>query len=111
MTGTAAKRKSAQLIVLPRGDRDAAEIGDLYRRAGATMVESVRYALACGERLAAKKASLPHGAWLPWLEENADVLGFKTRRTAARLMFLANGTLNVPSLRSRRPHNQPSHFE
>lgn len=44
--------------------------------------------------VAAKKASMAHGEWLPWLEANSDVLGFSTDRTASRLMkTAANRTL------------------
>ena len=32
------------------------------------------------------------GAWLPWLEANAAVLGFDADRTARRLMAAANRT-------------------
>ena len=30
-----------------------------------------------------------HGDWLPWLEANAEALGFSTDRTAQRLMKIA----------------------
>lgn len=76
-------------------DHDAIEIGDLYQKARASIVDSVRYQIECGTRLLAKKESLPHGQWLPWLESNAGVLGFRSRRTAAMLMKAAdeNGKL------------------
>ena len=76
-------------------DRDAVAIGDLYRSARTSFVDSARYLIECGTKLAEKKASLQHGEWLPWLNENEDVLGFSSRRTAARLMTCAasNGTL------------------
>src|SRR3954462_10063190 len=67
-------------------DRDAAAIGDLYRCHKKSLRDSVRYAVECGRRLLAKKDSLEHGEWLPWLAANADVLGFESRRTATRLM-------------------------
>lgn len=74
-------------------DRDAIQIGELYSKARTSLVDSVRYQIECGQRLAEKKASLGHGEWLPWLEDNANILGFETRRTASRLMKLAaNGT-------------------
>lgn len=76
-------------------DGDAIEIGALFEKARSSIVDSVRYQIECGQRLMAKKADLPHGAWLPWLADNARVLGFETRRTAARLMQVAvqaNGT-------------------
>ena len=81
-------------LTIISADQDAAEIGHLYQQARGSLIASVRFAIACGERLAAKKASLPHGGWLPWLRDNADVLGFDSRRTATRLMALAaNETL------------------
>jgi phage N-6-adenine-methyltransferase len=50
------------------------------------MVNSVRYLIEAGQRLAAKKNSLQHGEWLPWLAANADTLGFDSPRTAQLLM-------------------------
>src|SRR5262245_18494348 len=70
-------------------DIDAAKIGDLYRKSKSSMVESVRCLLEAGHRLAARKASLGHGAWLQWLEKNAEVLGFG-ERTARMLIRGAN---------------------
>lgn len=70
-------------------DRDAVEIGDLYRKARSSVADSVRYSIEAGHRLLAKKASLQRGEWLPWLEANADVLDFDTPRTAQRLMDVA----------------------
>jgi hypothetical protein len=66
-------------------DTDAKEIGALYSRARSSFVESVRCLTETGKRLKAKKASLPQGAWLPWLTDNADVLGFGER--AARMLM------------------------
>jgi N6-adenosine-specific RNA methylase IME4 len=86
--------RTRKTLTVIKPDKDAAAIGELYRKARLSLIESVRYAHTCGERLIAKKATLTHGQWLPWLAANADVLGFETRRTAARLMSLAaNGTL------------------
>ena len=53
------------------------------------MVESMTYLVEAGNRLIAKKDSLARGEWLPWLETNAEVLGFESRRTASRLMAAA----------------------
>jgi hypothetical protein len=78
------------LTVIAR-DADAVDIGDLYRKARRSLAVSVRYAIQCGRRLRAKKDSLDHGQWLPWLRDNAEVLGFEHRTTATRLMKLANG--------------------
>jgi DNA N-6-adenine-methyltransferase Dam/DUF3102 family protein len=60
-------------------DQDAAEIGRLYREYRNGMVRSVLCWIEAGQRLAAKKAALGHGQWLPWLADNADALGFGER--------------------------------
>lgn len=70
-------------------DRDALEIGELYGKARSSIVESVRYLIECGQRLAQKKEEVGHGNWLPWLEANYEVLGFNTRHTSARLIRIA----------------------
>lgn len=74
-------------------DSDAAAIGELYRSGKASLVDSVNRFIEAGKRLKAKRDSLHHGEWLPWLEANADALGFESRFTAAKLMKLA---ANVP---------------
>jgi ParB family chromosome partitioning protein len=76
-------------------DADARVIGDLYRKSKSSIVDCVKYAIECGRALIAKKGSMRHGKWLPWLQVHAAELGFETRRTAARLMSLAasNGSL------------------
>jgi len=74
----------------PPADRTAEEVGALWRRARRSLVESVQYALIAGRKLIAKKRELSHGAWLPWLEKNAEVLGFADpARSAQRLMRAA----------------------
>jgi phage N-6-adenine-methyltransferase len=78
-----------QLIVLPDKDPQAIVIGDLYRKARGSMVDSVKYLAEAGQRLIAKKETLKHGEWLPWLQANADALGFDTPRTAQRLIEVA----------------------
>jgi hypothetical protein len=70
-------------------DRDAVRIGELYRDARTSMADSVRYLIDAGHRLIAKKDSVGHGRWLPWLEAIAEVLGFETRQTAHKLMQAA----------------------
>jgi phage N-6-adenine-methyltransferase len=67
-------------------DHDAITIGNLYRKARASVADSVRYLIEAGQRLAKKKDELGHGNWLPWLEANAEVLGFDDDSTARRLM-------------------------
>jgi hypothetical protein len=70
---------------------DAVAFGELYARSTSSFVDAVRERLKCGQRLEEKKATMAHGEWLPWLEANADVLGFATRATAAMLMKAAKG--------------------
>lgn len=70
-------------------DTDAVVIGNLYRKARQSMVDSVRCLLECGQRLLAKKAEVGHGNWLAWVESNADALGFNSIRTADRLREFA----------------------
>ena len=67
-------------------DGDAIAIGELYERSNSSLVEAVTARLECGRQLAEKKSSMAHGAWLPWLHDNADVLGFLDRGTASRLI-------------------------
>jgi ParB family chromosome partitioning protein len=76
-------------------DRDAIAIGELYRKANRSLIDSVRYQIECGQRLASKKEQLGHGSWLAWLKANADVLGFETRQTAATLMRAAKCNVDV----------------
>jgi hypothetical protein len=73
-------------------DDAAIIIGDLYRKACASLVDSANYYIAAGRALIEKKAELEHGAWLPWLAANADVLGFASERTAQLLMKQAANT-------------------
>jgi hypothetical protein len=68
---------------------EAAEIGTLVRAGKDSLIKA-------GERLAAMKAKLKHGEWLPWLEKNKKKLGIgeNPERAAQRLMALAeNPTL------------------
>jgi phage N-6-adenine-methyltransferase len=76
-------------------DEEAVEIGDLYARSRNSLSDSVRCLIEAGRRLKAKKESLPHGGWLPWLAANADALGFDGPRTADRLMRAAKMDVNV----------------
>ncbi|MDE5446478.1 DUF3102 domain-containing protein [Bradyrhizobium sp. CSA207] len=77
--------------IVKRGntDPDATEIGELYARARGSMVDAVRQAIACGEKLIAKKKTFAHGHWSQWLQANAEVLGFG-ERTARMLMKAAS---------------------
>lgn len=69
-------------------DADATAIGELYRKARTSMVDSIRCLAEAGRKLSSKKASLGHGKWVPWLEANAETLGFETPRTAQRLLLI-----------------------
>jgi Protein of unknown function (DUF3102) len=70
-------------------DEDAIAIGRLYRKGRQAILDGIKFHLQVGRTLIQKKASLNHGEWVPWLRTNADVLGFKHRTTAARLMKAA----------------------
>jgi hypothetical protein len=63
-------------------DPAALRIGRAFRVGLVAHVEA-------GKLLAAKKAELKHGEWLPWLKANAGALGFTDASTASRLMTLA----------------------
>jgi hypothetical protein len=87
MSETAAK------LSRPRIAPNAREIGDLFRNAKSSYVESVRYLIQTGHKLKSKKESLSRGQWIPWLEENERALGFGTR-TAQRLIKLSKYDVN-----------------
>ena len=82
--------RAASIATLRRHDTDAATIGDLLRKSRGSFVDSVRYAIEAGHRLKAKKAELKQRGeqWLPWLQANAEVLGFgeAPERQAQRLL-------------------------
>ena len=79
-------------------DEDAVAIGALYRKGREAVRESIKYYLQAGQKLIRKKDSMPHGEWFRWLRANADMLGFKHRTTASRLMkaAAANDALTHP---------------
>ena len=101
-------------------DNDAIEIGQLYQKAGQSLVDSVKYQIECGQRLTEKKASMNHGQWAPWIQNNMAVLGFKTDRTAQRLMKVAKANTTpasdlstVEALQISRQawgHNTPANY-
>ena len=86
--------KPGLAIIEQYEDRDAQEIGGLYRKSGECIVDNVRYLWEAGQRLAAKKQQLGHGRWLPWIEANREALGFD-KRAAQRLIGLSNTTLTT----------------
>ncbi len=66
-------------------DADAVEIGELYEQGNSEVVGGVLKHLECGEILSRKKATMKHGKWLVYLDENERVLGFGIS-TAQRLI-------------------------
>jgi hypothetical protein len=94
---TLEERPRARLVVRSQGatrseerpDQDAVAIGSLYHKGREAILDSVKYHLQAGRKLIQKKHSMSHGEWVPWLRANADVLGFKHRTTASRLMKAA----------------------
>jgi hypothetical protein len=79
------------LRLVATADQDAVAIGHLYHKARSSVIDSVHCLIEAGQRLTVKKASLPHGEWLPWLATNEPALGFKER--AARLLVKAASDL------------------
>lgn len=66
-------------------DLTAASIGQLFRQAKTTHIDSVRYLAECGRQLAMKREHLEHGDWMQWLKENEQELGF-SYKTAQRML-------------------------
>src|SRR6478735_1308023 len=80
-----AEPMTTDIVTRGNTDPDATEIGKLYARARGSMVDAVRQAIACGEKLITKKKNFAHGHWNQWLQANAEILGFG-ERTARLLM-------------------------
>jgi hypothetical protein len=80
-------------LVETNRDRDAVAIGELYRSAEQSVIQTAPKWLACGHRLKDKKRATPRGQWLPWLEVNADLLGFG--EDAAQRMIKMAGKYRV----------------
>jgi hypothetical protein len=87
MPETVGETVSAGAVV----DADAEAIGELYRKARGSYLEATRALIECGHKLIAKQRELKAGgvSWISWLEENAEILAFRHRTTASRLMKLA----------------------
>lgn len=75
-------------------DTEAMEINQLHADAHAHAETAIKKAILCGTKLAAKKASLPHGKWLPWVEENLTF----GERTARRYIGVAMNRTRVSDL-------------
>jgi DNA repair exonuclease SbcCD ATPase subunit len=69
-------------LALFSADAAAQEINHLHAEAHAHAETAVKKAIRCGELLAAKKESMLHGAWLPWVEKHLTF----GRHQAARYM-------------------------
>lgn len=63
----------------------AARIKVEHQAVAASLKQSVHHAIAAGELLLEAKEQVPHGEWLPWLEEHCGV----TPRSAQGYMRLA----------------------
>lgn len=70
----------SKIVELKRSNA-AVEIGRHYRAGTDELI-------IAGEKLTAQKRAIPHGAWLVWLKDNEEELGFG-ELTAQRLMKLA----------------------
>jgi phage N-6-adenine-methyltransferase len=75
-------------------DIDAAAIGALYREAQRGIGSTAHYLIETGQRLVEKRGIIPQGEWLPWVESNAEVLGF-SQKTCLRLLQLGRRFLVV----------------
>ena len=71
-------------IAVSNLDLSPAAIGGLFRKAA---LAGLPIWIECGERLKAKRLSLPRGAWLPWIDASAEILGFGER--TAQLLIKA----------------------
>jgi hypothetical protein len=60
-------------VILDISPLIAIEINASHAAAAASAQEAVNHARRCGELLARVKDSLPHGSWLPWLDEHCNV--------------------------------------
>ena len=87
-------RREAVKALIPVSNLDVSPeaIGGLFRKANGSLLE-------CGHRLLAKRISMQHGEWLPWLEANSEILGFGER--TAQLLIKAAKT--SPQLTSDLP--------
>jgi hypothetical protein len=80
-------RGALACLAAPRNSQIAALRED-FADGELSIVASARLLIEAGQLLIAKKKNLPSAAWLPWLTENADTLGFSSQ-TAQRLMKVA----------------------
>jgi hypothetical protein len=81
----------------------AARIRSEHEASSAALSRGVVHAIAAGQLLAEAKAQVPHGQWLPWLEENCAM----SVRTAQLYMRIAKGK---PALREAEIRNDVAHL-
>lgn len=68
-------------------DQEAQEINHLHAEAHAHAETAVKKAILVGQKLIAKKVSLAHGEWIPWVEQH---LTFTDRQAATYMRLAAN---------------------
>ena len=61
-------------------------INEAHRLAQESAGAAVDYAIRCGRLLVEKKKSVPHGEWIPWIEEHCEF----SHNRASRYMKAAN---------------------
>ena len=69
----------------------AARILTEHRAVSTALKESVRHAIAAGELLIEAKNQVPHGGWLPWLQEHCTM----SERTAQLYMRVAKNRTEI----------------
>jgi hypothetical protein len=69
----------------------AARIKTEHTAVSSALKESLRHAIAAGELLLQAKDQVPHGQWLPWLEEHCSI----SERTAQLYMRVAKNRTEI----------------
>ena len=92
------KKDSVNDLTLFSQDESARQINRLHALANGHAEMAIQKAIQCGGKLAEKKASLAHGEWIPWIENN---LTFSDRQ-ASTYMRVATNRKRVSDLDSIR---------
>ncbi len=66
-------------------DALAARINTEHEACRSAMQKGLEHALEAGRLLLEARKGLPHGEWLPWLEENCSDIGERTAQNYMRL--------------------------
>jgi hypothetical protein len=66
----------------------AKQINAEHRAVGESIKAAMAHALRAGELLLGVKARLPHGDFIPWIEENCE---FNRRSASGYMLIAANG--------------------